>query len=315
VNPLVLRVYPKPYRDAHGNELLATLEEVHPGREWPPLREAITLLRGGIQTRVTAEAQTGSWWRHGLQLAAIWLALLALTPYLQDVWNWALHIDPAPHAVNFHFNGWLPWSVGGAAYDRLLPYGLLPLIAFVALLRGRAWIAVPAAAAMVYASVSLGTSNIFGVQGVVGGRYYGLGAPILNDDILLPLLLLAASIVLAAGGTKAVPRRSYGWLIPVGFAMFVAGGLHLASYDTWFQRGQFLLEVALVVGAGWATIITRDFRWTVPLAFFAVIRTWTILTDPTMLSFRPQPSTTVLLALAVTLPALILATRRNNKLT
>lgn len=309
----MLRVYPKSYHDAHGNELLATLEEVHPGREWPPLHEAITLARGGLQARITEEAESGSWWRSGLQLAALWLALLALTPYLQDVWNWTLHIDPSPHAINFHFNGWLPWSVGGAAYDRLLPYGLLPLIAFVALLRGRAWIAVPAVAAMIYSSVTPSGSTIFGVQGVVGGSYYGLGAPILNNDVFLPLVLLLATMALAV--SRAVPRRSYGWLIPVVFAMFVAGGLQVASYNPWFQRGQFLLEVALVVGAGWATIVTRDYRWTIPVAFFAVVRTWAILTDPTMLSFRPQPSTTVLLALAVTLPALILATRRNNKLT
>ncbi|MDX6263702.1 MAG: hypothetical protein QOH84_5390 [Kribbellaceae bacterium] len=314
MNPLVLHVYPKSYRDTHGDELLACLDEVHPHRDWPPLREAITLLRGGIRARVTAETETGSWWRHGLQLAGLWLALLALTPYLQDVWNWTLHIDPSAHAVNFHFNGWLPWSVGDAAYARLLPYGLLPLIAFVALLRGRAWIAVPAVGAMIYTSLTLGASNIFGEQGVVGGSYYGLGAPILSSEIVLPLLLLMASTVLTAGGTKAVPRRSYGWLIPVVFTMFVAGGLHIASYNTWFQRGQFVLEVGLVVAAGWATIVTRDFRWLIPLAFFAVIRAWVILTDPTMLSYRPQPSTTVLLALAVTLPALILASRRNTKL-
>jgi hypothetical protein len=313
VNRLVLSVYPKSYRETHGAELLACLEELHPGREWPPLREATTLLRGGFQARVHAATETGRWWQDGLQLAALWLALLALTPYLQDVWNWALLIDPSSHAVNFHFNGWYPWSTGGGG--RLLPYGLLPLIAFVGLLRGRAWIAVPAAAAMIYASTTLGSSNLFGDQGVVGGSYYGLGAPILSNNIFLPMLLLAASTVLAACGTRALPRHSYLWLIPVTFAMFIAGGLGIASYDPWFQRGQFVLEAAVMIAAGWATIITRDFRWLIPLGAFAFIRAEAILFGSTVLTYRPQPSTTVLLALAVTLPALILATRRNTKLT
>nr|WP_203589878.1 hypothetical protein [Streptomyces sp. SID13031] len=304
--------YPKAYRDTHGDELLACLSEAHPGREWPPLREAIALLRGAFQARVREAIDGGPWWRDGLQLAALWLALLALTPYLQDVWNWTLHIDPSPHAINFHFNGWYPWAIGDGTRTRLLPYGLLPLIAFIAILRGRAWIAVPAAAAMIYAGAAVGTSNVFGDQGVGGASYYGLGAPILAHDIFLPVLLLAASAACAASSTRR--KRSYRWLIPVVLAMFVAGGLHVASYDPWFQRGQFVVEVATVIAAGWATIITRDYRWTIPVAAFAIARTEAILTDSTLRAFHPQPSTTVLLALAVTLPALILATRRNTNL-
>ncbi|WP_020390502.1 hypothetical protein [Kribbella catacumbae] len=313
MNRLVLLAYPKAYRDSHGDELLACLTEVHPGREWPPLREATALVRGGVQerARIIADDKSRSWWLEGLQLAALWLALLALVPYLQDVWNWMLHIDPARHAINFHFNGWYPWATGEGTRTRLLPYGLLPLIAFVALLRGRAWIALPAVAAMIYSGITIGTSNVFGDQGVSGASYYGLGAPILAHDIVLPVLLFAACAVLTA---RTLQRYSYRWLIPVAVFMFVAGGLHLASYNPWFQRGQFVLEVAVIIIAGWATIATRDYRWTIPVAAFAIVRVEAILTDSTLLAFHPQPSTTVLLALAATLPALILATRRNTQL-
>lgn len=312
MNRLVLALYPKTYRDAHGDELLACLAELHPGREWPPLHEAIALLRGGFRARVQAATETGPWWAHGLQLAALWLAVLALTPYLQDVWNWALHIDPSAHAINFHFNGWYPWAIGDGTRTRLLPYGLLPLVAFVAVLRGRAWIAVPIAATMIYAGLTVGNSNVFGDQGVGGASYYGLGAPILAHDIVLPLLLLATCLILTV--CKAKSSYAYAGLIPVALALFLAGGLHLASYSPWFQRGQFVVEVILVVAAGWATIITRDYRWTIPVAAFAIVRAEAILTDSTALAFHPQPTTTVLLALAATLPALILATRRNTNL-
>jgi hypothetical protein len=312
MNRLILAAYPKAYRDSHGDELLACLAEAHPGREWPPLHEVTALLRGAFQARVRVATESGPWWQDGLQLAALWLAFLALTPYLQDVLNWTLHIDPSSHAINFHFNGWYPWAIGEGTRTRLLPYGLLPLIAFVALLRGRAWIAVPAAAAMIYAGATVGTSDVFGDQGVIGASYYGLGAPVLAQDIFLPMLLLAASAALVA--CRARRKRSYRWLIPVVLAMFVAGGLHLASYNPWFQRGQFVLEVATVIAAGWATIITRDYRWTIPVAAFAIARTEAILTDSTLRAFHPQPTTTVLLALAATLPVLILATRRNTNL-
>lgn len=64
MNRLVLLAYPKSYRDSHGDELLACLTEAHPGREWPPLREATALLRGGVQerARIVADDKSRSWW-------------------------------------------------------------------------------------------------------------------------------------------------------------------------------------------------------------------------------------------------------------
>ncbi|MGC4942077.1 hypothetical protein [Kribbella sp. DT2] len=312
MNRLVLRAYPKAYRDSRGDELLDCLAEAHPGREWPPPREAVALLGSALRARIHAATTRGAWWPAGLQLAALWLALLALAPYLQDVWNWVLHVDPGTHAINFHFNGRFPWAVGEGTRTRLLPYGLLPLIAFVAVLRGRAWIALPAAAAMVYAGLTVGSTTVFGSQGVVGASYYGLGAPILAHHLVLPILLFLACALLVARGARQ--SYSYAWLVPVVAAAFVAGGLHVTAGDPWFQRGQFAWEVALVVGAGWATVLTRDFRWAVPIGAFTIVRGEAILTDPTMLAYHPQPSTTAVLALAATLPVLILATRRNTRL-
>ncbi len=312
MNRLVLLAYPKAYRDSRGDELLDCLADAHPGRDWPPLREATALLQSALRIRIQAATTATAWWPAGLRLAGLWLALLALAPYLQDVWNWTLHIDPAAHAINFHFNGRFPWAVGEGTQTRLLPYGLLPLIAFVALLRGRAWIALPASAAMLYAGLTIGSSIVFGSQGVVGPSYYGLGAPILAHYIVLPVLLLLVSALLVL--RKVRQSSSYAWLIPVAVAAFVAGGLHLTAGDPGFQRGQFVLEIALVVGAGWATFQTRDFRWAVPIGAFAVVRTEAILSDPTVLAYHPQPSVTAVLALVATLPVLVLTTRKNTRL-
>nr|WP_202893393.1 hypothetical protein [Kribbella italica] len=309
---MVLLAYPKAYRDNRGDELLDCLADAHPGREWPPPREAAALLGSALRARVQA-ATTGTWWPAGLRLAGLWLALLALAPYLQDVWNWTLHIDPAAHAINFHFNGRLPWAVGEGTRTRLLPYGLLPLIAFVALLRGRAWIAVPAAAAMVYAGLTIGSSDVFGSQGVVGPSYYGLGAPILAHHLVLPILLVVISAVLTVR-RRRVRSSSYAWLIPLAVAAFVAGGLHLTAGDPWFQRGQFVLEIVLVIGAGLATYQTRDFRWVVPIGAFGIVRAEAILTDPTVLAYHAQPSVTAVLALLAALPVLVLTTRKNTRL-
>jgi hypothetical protein len=312
VNRLVLLAYPKAYRDSRGDELLDCLAEAHPGREWPPPREAVALAGSALQARVQAATTTGAWWSAGLRLAGLWLALLALAPYLQDVWNWTLHIDPAGHAINFHFNGRLPWAIGEGTRTRLLPYGLLPLIAFVALLRGPAWVALPAAAAMLYAGLTVGSSDVFGSQGVVGPSYYGLGAPILAHHIVLPILLLVISVVLVV--RRGHRASSYAWLVPVAVAAFVAGGLHLTAGDPWFQRGQFVLEAALVLGAGWATFQTRDFRWAVPIAAFGIVRAAALLSDPTVIAYHAQPSVTAVLALLVTLPVLVLTTRKNTRL-
>ncbi len=310
MNRLVLLAYPKAYRDSRGDELLDCLAEAHPGREWPPPREASALLGSALRARVQA-ATTGAWWPAGLRLAGLWLALLALAPYLQDVWNWTLHIDPAGHAINFHFNGRFPWAVGEGTRTRLLPYGLLPLIVFVALLRGRAWIALPAAAAMLYAGLTIGSSDVFGSQGVVGASYYGLGAPIFAHHIVLPVLLMIISAVLIV---RRAQSSSYAWLIPVVVVAFVAGGLHVTAGDPWFQRGQFVLEAVLVLGAGWATVLTRDFRWALPIGAFGIVRAEAVLTDPTVMAYHAQPSVTAVLALVVALPVLVLATRKDTRL-
>ncbi|MEU6019359.1 hypothetical protein ABZ826_36825 [Streptomyces sp. NPDC047515] len=313
MNRLLLAAYPESYRSRQGEELLTCLAEAYPGRSWPPPREIAALVRAGVQARARAAVDDTArpWWLDGVHLAALALAVLALVPYLQDVWHWALHIDPGQHAIAFHFAGWYPWAQGPGTQTRLLPYGLLPLVCLVALLRGKPWIALPAAAAMICVGATFNSNTFFGDEGKVGLGYYGLGAPITARDLMLSGTLFTACTVLAACRPGQLRRHSYRWLVPVVLAMSVAGGLHIISVGSVFQRGLFALEVASLIAAWLATAATGDYRWLIPVAAFAIIRTQAIVVQPNWF-MNSLPSLVVLLLLIAPLPALAITAQRRQ---
>ncbi|MCQ9131916.1 MULTISPECIES: hypothetical protein [Streptomyces] len=313
MNRLLLAAYPRSYRSGQGKELLACLTEAYPDRSWPPPREVAALVRAGVRARAlaTVDDTTRPWWLDGIHLAALALAALALVPYLQDVWHWALHIDPKEHAIAFHFSGWYPWA-GGPTRVRLLPYGLLPLGCLVALLRGRAWVALPAAAAMIWAGATSHGRTLFGSEGKAGLSYYGLGAPITARDLVLSGALCAACAVLALCRPGRLRRRSYRWLAPLVLAMYVAGGLHVISVSPAFQRGLFVLEVAALLGAWVATAATGDHRWLIPVAAVASVRTQAIVAQPDAF-MQSLPDLVVLLLLIAPLPALAITAQRRQE--
>ncbi|MFJ9433318.1 hypothetical protein ACIRQY_27190 [Streptomyces sp. NPDC101490] len=313
MNRLLLLAYPEPYRSRQGRELLDCLAEAYPGRSWPPPRELAAIARAGARARARAvvDDRTRPWWLDGIQLAALVLAALALVPYLQDVWHWALRVDPGQHAIAFDHAGWYPWAEGPGTRTRLLPYGLLPLVCLVALLRGRAWLALPAAAAMVYAGARFPHGTLFGDEGKAGLGYYGLGSPITARDLVLSGLLCAACAVLAVCRPGRLRRHSYGWLVPLGLALFTAGALHVIAVSPSFQRGLFVLEIAGLAVAWVATAATGDRRWLIPVAAFAFVRTQAIVLQPDGL-MRSLPDLVVLLLLVAPLPALAVAAQRGR---
>ncbi|MFB7266612.1 hypothetical protein ACFCXH_31375 [Streptomyces nojiriensis] len=315
MNRFLLAAYPKDYRDRQGEEVLGCLSEAYPGRSWPPPREALALLRAGATARARAACENTSrpWWLEGVHLTALVLAALALVPYLQDVWHWALRIDPADHSVGFDHAGWFPWAQSAETQTRFLPYGLLPLICLVALVRGLRWIALPASAAMLLAGSGIAGSTLFGDEGVMGVGYYGLGAPLRSDDLVLSGLLLLACTVLAVHRPSPLRRRSYGWLGPVAAALFAAGSLHFTSTDPRFQLGQFAVEAAALTAAWALTAATGDYRWLVPVAAFAVVRGEAIVNQPYLAD--SLPGNTVLLCLALPIPLLAVTAQRRRKRT
>ncbi|WP_326732578.1 hypothetical protein [Streptomyces phaeochromogenes] len=313
MNRLLLAAYPKPYRSRQGEELLACLSEAYPGRSWPPPREVAALVRAGGQARARAVVDDTArpWWLDGIHLAALALAALALVPYLQDVWHWALHIDPGRNAIAFPFSGWYPWAQGPGGRTRLLPYGVLPLGCLIALLRGRTWIALPAAAAMIWAGATSHGRTLFGDEGKAGLSYYGLGAPITASDLVLSGVLCAACAVLPLCRPSRLRRRSYRWLAPVVLAMFIAGSLHIIYVSPAFQRSLFVLEATALIAAWVATAATGDHRWLIPVAAVAIVRTQAIVVQPDafMQSF---PDVVVLILLIAPLPALAIAAQRRQ---
>lgn len=312
MNRVLLVAYPKQYRAQQGEEILDCLDEAYPGRSWPPPREVLALARGGVRARARAVSEDTArpWWLDGFHLAALALAALALVPYLQDVWHWALRIDPGGHTTGFEHTGWFPWTQGPDTRTRLLPYGLLPLVSLIALLRGKAWIALPASAAMFCVGSGLAGTTLFGDEGVVGIGYYGLGAPLRAHDLVLSGLLFLICAVLVAGRPGRLRRRSYGWLVPLAGALFVAGSLHLTSGDPWFQRGQFAIEIAALIAAWGVTAATGDHRWLVPVAAFSVVRTTAIMTQPYLMD--SLPSQVVLLCLLTPIPLLAVTAQRRR---
>ncbi|WP_436739994.1 hypothetical protein [Streptomyces sp. BBFR102] len=315
MNRLLLAAYPASYRARHGQEVLGCLAEAYPGRSWPPPRETATLIRAGLEARAreVAEDPARPWWLDGVHLAALVLAALALVPYLQDVWHWGLRIDPGEHAIAFHFSGWYPWA-DGPTRTRLLPYGLLPLVCLVALLRGRAWIALPASVAMIHAGATFGTSTLFGTEGMAGLGYYGLGAPLTARDLVLSGTLCAACAVLAVCRPKRLRRHSYRWLIPLTVGLFVAGQLHVIAISPAFQRGLFVVEVAGLLAAWVATAATGDRRWLIPVAVFAFVRVQAIVVQPRGF-MGSLPDLVVLLLLIAPLPVLAIAAQRRQQRT
>ncbi|MEU1390268.1 MULTISPECIES: hypothetical protein [unclassified Nonomuraea] len=89
----LMLAYPRPYRAAHGDELLdVLLESAAPGRRIPVPREAWGLLTGGVRSRIVHLA-SGSPWRDGVHLAVTAVAaanLAALLPYAGTLPLWTL---------------------------------------------------------------------------------------------------------------------------------------------------------------------------------------------------------------------------------
>ncbi|MFE2551975.1 hypothetical protein ACFXGI_25980 [Streptomyces sp. NPDC059355] len=317
MNRILLAAYPEDYRTRQGEEVLGCLAEAYPGRSWPPPREVFALLRGGVQARARAAVEDTSrpWWLDGFHLTALVLAALALVPYLQDVWHWALQLEPGGHTVGFEDTGWFPWTRGPGTRTRFLPYGLLPLICLVALVRGKRWIALPASAAMLLAGSGIAGSTFFGDEGVVGVGYYGLGAPLRADELVLSGTLFLTCAGLAAYRPSPLRRRSYGWLVPVAGALVMAGALHITSGDPNFQRGLFALEVAALITAWMVTAATGDHRWLIPVAAFTLVRVEAIAGRPSYL-VGSLPSHVVLICLLMPIPLLaITAQRRRSRTT
>ncbi|MEU9887352.1 hypothetical protein [Sphaerisporangium sp. NPDC051011] len=108
----LLRAYPREYRAAHGEEMIATLLETDgDGRAVPWPREALALVAGGARARALG-AGRGPAWADGVHLGVTVLAVLnlgVLVPYARSVPVWTALAAVTLFAVT---RGWVRAALG-----------------------------------------------------------------------------------------------------------------------------------------------------------------------------------------------------------
>jgi hypothetical protein len=84
----LLRAYPEAYRNERGDEMMGILLERGGHRRWPPARELLGLLVGGLRVRLSPGGATRTVWADGLRLAVVALLVVELVefalPLLKD---------------------------------------------------------------------------------------------------------------------------------------------------------------------------------------------------------------------------------------
>ena len=94
----LLRAYPPSYRADRGEEIISTLLEVSPpGREWPALRDAWSLITGGLRVRAARNRQ--------LPVATSLRLTLLLAAALWLTWDpyqllWFINVSPSGQALS-----------------------------------------------------------------------------------------------------------------------------------------------------------------------------------------------------------------------
>jgi hypothetical protein len=249
----LLAVYPSDWRAANETVVLETLlEAAGPTRRWPPLRETLALLAGGVGAwlrRLRPDAgDRGRRWLDGLQLGAMLLALWSLAAALGQLVSWVGH--------GFRdVSGNLPAYDGSAAASGSM-VAVLAAVTFVSLLRGRVRVALVAVVVWLLAAVLLaiisypeGTT----VDGLAVGPAMAVG---LTAGGALPLLAVLAVLVWRRGARP----RSWAWLL-------VAAALAIA-----FAWAPVLLAVVVMmslvglVAALVVAVVTGEVRPAVALA-------------------------------------------------
>lgn len=181
----LLRAYPRAYRAGRGEEILGTLLDAAPAdRNWPPARDAWSLITGGLRVRAARNRQLSL--AANLRLAA----LLAAALWLGD--SVAAYLDFAIHPGN---------------YDEL------PAVSSVLFAACAAGACLAIASAWLWrrsVTVSLALA-VTAASALAGGQAHSLGNLLSDVRLIGPPLALAA---LAAG--KDRPPRSWLWM-PAAF--------------------------------------------------------------------------------------------------
>jgi hypothetical protein len=186
---LLLRAYPPAYRAHRGEEILDTLlETTRPGHGWPPAREIMSVIGGGLRARRAANLSQGlrASLRHVMMLiAALWLIAVPQA-MVSDA------IDAAPYSGTRSFFESLPLIDA--------PMSVMALLIIAAAWSGRRWLAVAIAVA----------AAVFAVYWLNEGPVQTAGSPMVAVvSYVAPATLLLALLTRRANR----PSRSLLWLL------------------------------------------------------------------------------------------------------
>ena len=132
----LLHAYPPAYRADRSEEITGTLLEATPtGRDWPPAREAASVIGGGLRARRAANL------RQGLPASLRQAAILGAAVYLVQFSCLALG-----EAILMARRGFFPLDPGSSFDGSLLLPGLLVMLILAAVWSGRRWLVGAAAA-------------------------------------------------------------------------------------------------------------------------------------------------------------------------
>ncbi|MFI0417544.1 hypothetical protein [Spongiactinospora sp. 9N601] len=280
----LLRAYPKVYREQHGDELIGTLLDVAgPDRHRPTLREAASLLTGGLTARAASRPTGAPWWADGIHLGI--LAVAAATVAMN------VHIVPYPiHAV---------WTS-------------LMLLLLVAITLGWTRAALPLALVVTF---QVSRPLIYEIADIPI-PYYGPG---LGDiSALMPYWLIVAGLAILAfrstpSPSKArisrwvqtMPARSWLWLLfPLQYWVLQSTEFGMPTRSA--------LEILALLVVLFATIAARDARWALAATIYLFPGLVYIAENATNLGARGMAYWGVLTTLLTAALAAAYRTRKRN---
>ncbi len=235
----LLRIYPKVYREWHGEELIGTLMAASgPHARRPPLREVLALIAGGFAARArNARARGVPWWADGLQLGVLAVATT----------TFAMKIEMLPHLIR------PVWTLGAIAL-------------MVAIIRGRARAAL---ALSLVAALEVSRFPVFHGDAFTMG---GFGPVYVEVSSMAPFWVIVAGLaVLAVRPGKGLPARSWSWLLVPAFCwglQFLFGLSYPETLPWMLARAG--VEVLALVAVLWATVSVRDARWALAAAVYLI---------------------------------------------
>ncbi|WP_188192173.1 hypothetical protein [Nonomuraea sp. SYSU D8015] len=241
----LLLAYPRPYRAAHGDELLdVLLESADPGRTVPALKEAWGLLVGGVRSRVIHQAR-GSAWADGLHLAVT--------------------------------------AVAAANLAALLPYaGTLPLwtplsaLALLAILRGRVLAAFPLTLLTGVKAVAIaGGWQPLDLTLLPVHPTFLSDLPLYGDSsppaVAAGYAVVLTGLLVLASRRQPVPTRSWWWCAVVPAAAWAGPDWMAESTALPLSLSRMAVETAAFGLAAAACYLARDHRWALASGVYLLV--------------------------------------------